>query len=68
MCLEEADFKNLNSDFMIFEHDVALISTTIVINSVLQSSFFYRYCEIVEQLYLCEVFDKQLHLFKVMQF
>lgn len=53
---------------MIFEHDVALISTTIVINSVLQSSFFYRYCEIVEQLYLFEVFDKQLHLFKVMQF
>lgn len=45
-------FKNLNSDFMIFEHDVAFISTTIVINSVLQSSFFIATAKLLSN-YIC---------------
>ena len=45
-------FKNLNSDFMIFGHDVAFISTTIVINSVLQSYFFIATAKLVSN-YIC---------------
>ena len=45
-------FKNLNSDFMIFGHDVAFISTTIVINSVLQSSFFIATAKLLSN-YIC---------------